>query len=412
MPPADPIRIGYVLKRYPRLSETFIVTEILAHEQAGLDIEIFSLRPATEGRFHEILSRVRAKVNYLCPSRLRAVELWEMIRTVSKLYPAVWEVLKNAATEETKEIQQALMLARAIHAQKITHLHAHFGTTSTTIARLASRITGVPYSFTAHAKDIFHESVVHDDLNQKLHDASTVVTVSDYNLKFLRDGYGPAANRVRRIYNGLDLDEFSYQPGSNGHPRILAVGRLVEKKGFSVLVDACKLLKERGRDFNCDIIGDGDFMVELTQQIERLGLNDRVTMVGPRPRGEVIESILGANLMAAPCIEGADGNKDGLPTVLLEAMALGTPCVSTDVTGIPELVRHEISGLIAPQHDSKTLADHIERLLDDPQLSEQMSRKGREIIEENFDIHHNTAEMRTVFTGQSSPQTRNVAEAV
>jgi len=389
--------VGYVVKMYPRYSETFIVTEILAHEAAGLPIEIFSLRPSDDSHFQDMIARVRAPVHYLPAEGLKAAGLWAAIEEASQLLPGIWSALEAARGEEARYVYQAVRLAREARRRGIRHLHAHFASSATTVTRLAARFAGLPYTVTAHAKDIFHESVDPEDLRRKLNDAAAVVTVSDYNLAYLRETYGPAAARVQRIYNGLDLHRFPYASPADRPPQIVGVGRLVEKKGFVDLIDACALLARRGRDFDCRILGTGELTGELRARIERLGLEDRVHLTGPRPQNELREHLHGAAVFAAPCIHAADGNRDGLPTVLLEAMAMGTPCVSTDVTGIPEVVRDGETGLQVPQRDPAALATAIERLLDDAGLRVRLASQARRLIESEFDIRQNTVRLREIF---------------
>ena len=409
MSPNNRVRVAYVVKRYPRFSETFIANEILAHEVAGLEIVILALRPSEDTHFQEAIARVRAPVHYLSlpgegladpgltTALLRASAFWAVVRESSPMLPGLWPALEAAQDEETREIYQAILLAREVRRRGITHLHAHFATSATTVARLAARFAGVPYTFTAHAKDIFHESVQPDDLRRKLNDASAVVTVSDYNVQYLREHYDAAAERVRRIYNGMDLARFPYKSPQDRPQRIVAVGRLVEKKGFDDLVDACAVLAERGRHFSCQIIGGGGQDAELRARVQRLGLERYVELAGPRPQSEVIQIVQSAAVLAAPCIVSADGDRDGLPTVFPEAMALGTPCVSTDVTGIPEIVRDAETGLLAPQRDPVRLAGAIERLLVDSNLRVQLATRARRLIETEFDVHHNTAQLRAIF---------------
>jgi colanic acid/amylovoran biosynthesis glycosyltransferase len=397
MPAIESGRVGYVVKRYPRYSETFIVSEILAHEAAGLSIEIFSLRPATDGHFQDTIARVRAPVRYLPYSGLKAADFWASVEEASDLLPELWPALGTVRHENVHDVYQALLLAREARLRGVRHLHAHFASVATRVARLAALFAGITYSFTAHAKDIFHEDASHADLERCLADATAVVTVSDYNLRYLGESYGPAAARVRRIYNGLHLDRFPYEAPVERPARIVSVGRLIEKKGFGYLIDACALLAEQGRDFQCQIIGSGELEPEMRARINRQGLRDRVEMLGPRPQREVIALVQSAAVFAAPCVVGEDGNRDGLPTVLLEAMALGTPCVSTDVTGIPEVLRDGETGLMVPQHDPQAVARAIAWLLDDRELGIRLAGRARRLIEEEFDIDRNAACMRAVF---------------
>jgi glycosyltransferase involved in cell wall biosynthesis len=275
------------------------------------------------------------------------------------------------------------------------------------VARLAARFAGVPFSFTARAKDIFHQSVRSEDLHRKLREAAGVVTVSDYHVEHLRANYGAAAAQVQRIYNGLDLEEFPYQAPHDRPPVIVAVGRFVEKKGFADLIDACALLAERGRLFRCRLIGAGTLKDELRARIRRLGLESRIDMIGARPQREVIQEVQNAAVLAAPCVVGQDGDRDGLPNVIQEALALGTPVVSTDVTGIPELIQDGHTGLMVPQHDPPALAAALDRLLMDPALRVKLASQARRLIEAEFNIRRNTMLRRAIFQSalKAGPET-------
>lgn len=397
------MKVAYLLKRYPRFSETFVVSELLAHEAAGLDVTIFALRPPTDTHFQDIIARVNAPVYYLTGKELRSVEFWPTLQQVSLALPDIWENLALAKGENTQEVLQALQLACRLRIEGFTHIHAHFATSATTVARLASHFTGIPYSFTAHAKDIFHEDVRPDDLHRKLREAAAVVTVSHYNLNFLRQHYGTAIAPLHCIYNGLDLSGFPFQSPQERPLSIVAVGRLVGKKGFRDLIQACAHLREQGQPFTCDIIGMGELRESLAAQIQALKLGDQVRLVGPKPQAAVIEAVQSAALLVAPCVVGNDGNQDGLPTVLLEAMALGTPCISTDVTGIPELVCDRITGLQVPQHQPQALANAIALLLNDGDLRHQLAIAARQKIETEFDIHRNSARQRQLFQTLAVP---------
>jgi colanic acid/amylovoran biosynthesis glycosyltransferase len=420
---ADSFRVGYVVKRYPRYSETFIVREILAHERAGLDIEIFSLRPTSDGHFQDLIARVRGRVNYLyfpadglLPESLAAASLtashfWKSVAEAGTDLPDIWAALGEVQDEEARYVYQALVLAREVRRKQIDHLHAPFASEATTVARLAAKFAGVPYSFTARAKDIFHESVRSDDLERKLQDASGVVTISDFHLDYLRQEYGPLAEKVIRVYNGVDLEEFPYSEPRERPPVILAVGRLVEKKGFGDLIDACEILARQGRRFGCRIVGAGPLKADLLGRIHRSGLADWIELVGPRPQNEVIEEMRNAAVVAMPCIVSQDGDRDGLPNVIQEALALGTPVVSTDVTGIPEVVRDGETGLQVPQRDPQALADALGRLLMDPSLRVRLAREARRLMEAEFDIRRNTARRRALFRGELLVTSRPLVEA-
>jgi len=399
----DQSPIGYVVKRYPRYSETFIVNEILAHEAAGVPIEIFSLRPPCDPHFQDAIARVRTPVTYIRSDSVRSTDFWSMLRQAADQLPAVWSALADIPPDDARDVWQAALLAQHVAQRGIRHLHAHFASTATTVAALAARMAGVTYSFTAHAKDIYGPEVRHDDLRRKLGHAAAAITVSEYNADHLRRTYGAAADCVTRVYNGLLLDEFTYRAPDTRAPRILAVGRLVEKKGLADLIDACAILANAGRSFTCQIIGGGLLEATLREQIARLALESRVELLGPRPRTEVVQYMQTAAVMAAPCIVSEDGDRDGLPTVLLEAMALGTPCVSTNVTGIPEIVHDGVTGILVPEHHPQQLADVLDRLLRDARLRVRIAVAARALIERSFDERRNAEQIREIFHAATAP---------
>jgi colanic acid/amylovoran biosynthesis glycosyltransferase len=420
-----PLRVGFVVKRYPRYSETFIVREILAHERAGVTIDIFSLRPPNDSHFQDLIARVRGSVSYLVQPSERILseslssetmttsQFWKTLTEGARLLPALWDEVAEAGAGDARYIYQAIQLACEIRLRGIDHLHAPFGSEPATVARLAARFAGVPFSMTLRAKDIFHESADAEDLKRKLRDAATVVTISDYHMAFLRETFGPSVRHLHRVYNGLDLEEFPYRSPANRPRCILAIGRLVEKKGFGDLIEACAILKKRGVDFTCRIVGHGVLREELIAHINRLDLASRVEIVGPRPQTEVIEEIQMAAVLAAPCIVAPDGDRDGLPNVIQEALALGTPVVSTDVTGIPEVVRDQETGIQVPQRDPLALAAALERLLDDRELRVRLASQARAFMEREFDIHKTTARRRALFHATvESPNARELAGAV
>lgn len=409
------MRVGYVVKRFPRYSETFVVTEVLAHEAAGWEVEIFSLRPPNDTHFQDLLARLRAPVRYLPSEGARPADFWEALQDARRLMPAAWSALDAARGEAAGDVHQALLLALEVRRRGIAHLHAHFATSAATVARLAARMAEVPFTFTAHAKDIYHEAVRPEDLRRKLADAAAVITVSDFNLAHLRQGYGPAAAGVRRVYNGLDLDRFPYRDPRVRSPRVVAVGRLVEKKGFHVLVEAAALLCERATHVGVDIIGGGEMEEDLARQVRARGLEGRVRLTGPRPQAEIVRAVADAAAFAAPCVVGRDGNRDGLPTTLLEAMALGTPCVSTDVTGIPEIVRDGETGLLVPQNDPEALAAALARLLASPALRVSLAARARRRVEADFDARKSGARLRQIVSeihARRPPVAVPAAEAV
>ncbi len=390
-------RVGYVVKMYPRFSETFIVTELLAMQGIGVGCEVFSLRPPVDPRFHASLADVSAPVTYLKSEGLRAADLWTQLRAAGAELHGLSNHIDELLAVDVRDAAQAVQLALLIRQRGITHLHAHFASVATTVARLAARLAGITYSLTAHAKDIFHSDVDAGELRRKLADADSVVTVSRYNLQHLQDTFGPAAARVRLVYNGLDLDEFGYSEPVPRPPVIAAVGRLVEKKGFGDLLDAVALLRRQGREVRLDLVGTGLLQEQLVAQVEALGLQDVVTMHGALPQSEVRRIVSGAAVFAAPCVVAEDGNRDGLPTVVLEAMALGTPCVATPVTGIPEVVNDGVTGLLVPERAPEALAQALARVLDSPSLAVSLARAARTRVETDFDSRRQARAVAQAF---------------
>lgn len=392
-------RVAYVLKMFPRFSQTFVLNELLAHQAAGRCMDIFSLRLPNDARFHEAVSRVQSNVIRIAEPGGRSSTFLSVLHETAELLPATWQVVADNPSVLASDLEQALVLATQVHRLGIQHLHAHFGTIATIASRLAARMAGITYSFTAHARDIFHESVIHEELRAKLADAAAAITVSDYNLHYLRRTFGSAAERVVHINNGIELDRFPFTPPTERQPLILAVGRLVEKKGFAILMRACARLRNSGRNFRCEIAGGGELDAELRESIRTLGLDRHVSLLGPQPQDVIREKLHEASVLAAPCVVAADQDRDGLPTILLEAMAMGTPCVSTDVTGIPEILRHSETGLQVPQHDDEALANACAFLIDNVAERVRMARTARVMVERDFDNTTNARRIRELIDG-------------
>jgi colanic acid/amylovoran biosynthesis glycosyltransferase len=395
MPDQTPMRIGYVLKRFPRFSETFILNELLALEALGIECHVFSLLAPPDEPRHARLADLRAPVTYLSKPAgpLPVADPEDEVLFAGNDPRSVATLLAKAAE-----------VARLSRLAGITHLHAHFGSDPTTVALLAARDLGGTFSYTAHARDIYHTYVTPEvdaaKRRAKLSEAAFTVTVSNFNADHLTTLCPDAAARIHRLYNGIDLSLFS--PSDSVVPgRILAVGRLVEKKGFAVLVDACALLRDRGREFDCRIIGDGPLQDALQAQIAGLDLVGKVTLAGPMPQEQLAHELGTAAIATLPCIIAPDGDRDGLPTVLLEAMGKGIPVVTTTVTGGPEIVAEDETGLLCPPGDPVALADALETLLTDPHRARAMGAAGRRRAERLFDLTTNVTRLTGHFARMS-----------
>lgn len=385
--PVTSPRVGYVLKCYPRFSETFIVREIIAREAAGDDIVVASLRAPRDPRFHSMLARVQAPVTWIPQDSRGLGRLWAGLKRLVELgAPPSTEAMGALIDEEADVAAQAVSVAVWAIENEVAHLHAHFATVAGRTARLAAALTGLPWTVTAHAKDIFHEEYDPRRRAQVITGADTVVAVSDSTADHLRATFPQAT--VHRIYNGVEVDELAARPRAAAEetPQIAAVGRLVAKKGWPVLLDAVALLRDEGLAVRTTLVGSGPLEEELGAQRDALGLGDLVHLPGPLPQHDVLDLVGSATLFAAPCVISPDGDRDGLPTVLLESMALGTPVVSTPVSGVCEAVYHERTGLMAQPGDARSLADALRRMIAEPALRDRLARGARELVSARFDV--------------------------
>ncbi len=392
------MHVGYVLKKFPRLSETFILNEILELERRGMEVTVLSLHRPDDGIFHAALSELKRPVRYfpppkgpafldLCRERVEALETRkdEILGATASLLrfgrPDLWQILF-----------WGLQVAREAETLGIDRLHAHFATIATQVSRAARAFTGIPFSFTCHAKDIYRETVDPVQFRYLAEAADFVVTVCDANrshiLENLADG---RPLRVARLYNGIDLRGFHPEDRAPADPPlILGVGRLVEKKGFLDLVEAVLSLLDEGRDLRCVIVGEGEQRPEIEARIAAGG-RGRIELAGMRTQGEVRRLMAEAAVFALPCVVGEDGNRDALPTVLLEAQAAGLPVVSCPVAGVAEICDGGRAGVLVPERDPGALARALGELLDDPGRREALARAGRARAEACFDLRKNVA---------------------
>lgn len=409
----QPQRIGYVLKMYPRFSETFIVNEILELERQGLEIFIFSLKPPEGGRFHPNISMVQAPVSYLPEYGQKEFwgflkENWDQLKIHSwNLEPALEYAFKDDLNKGMIPFMQALNLSLLLKTYDISHLHAHFASLPAYVAMLANLISGISYSFTAHAKDIYNYQINQELLKDKIAKAQFVITVSEFNRLHLLNLCGNGnESKIKVVYNGINLNLFSPDgqvPRQNN--LILTVGRLVPKKGFEDLIEACGILKNQGENFSCKIVGAGELEPVLKQKILEKNLQGEVELTGPKTQIEVIELMKQAVVFCLPCVIAPDGNRDGLPTVLLEALAMGLPAVSTKLTGIPEIIDHYQDGLLVEPNSPVELSKSLRTLLKDSALREKFSKNGITKAKEKFNIATNVSILKQYFL--NSGQTQN-----
>jgi len=414
----NPLKVGYFVKMYPRLSETFILNEILELERRGVDVTIFSLKKPNEGRFHPQASEVKAPVYYL--DELEPKKGWAVLAehwpTLFSQRAELWKLLEELVPQNDPSLMElffgaAWAAALAIN-RGLGHLHAHFASLPSTAAYFASRIAGLPFSLTAHAKDIFQNSVNQKMLEEKLNAARFVVTVTEFNRRHLTSTYPAApAEKIKVLYNGINLEFFNFEPELPREKNlVLSIGRLVPKKGFPDLLEACALLKKKRIPFRCIIIGQGEEAEVLDARRQTLGLTDVVSFAGPKTQAEVLPFLKQASLLALPCTVDADGNQDALPTVLLEALGTGCPVVSTTVSGIPEIVEDGKNGLLVPPGNPAALAEAIEKILISPELAARFAQEGRKKAEEKFNLKKSAATLERYYRWSVENRRPGVAE--
>ena len=293
---------------------------------------------------------------------------------------------------------QACHVANEAQRLRLDHLHAHFATRATSVAFLASMISHISYSFTGHAIDIYKEKLSRRALVKKIENARFVVTVSDYNKTYLERLANYRSGKIVRIYNGIDLTRFV----PNGVPArspftILCVARLAEKKGLPVLIQACRRLHSKGVTFQCWIVGHGPKRARLEALISRWKLHEHVHLLGPHTQLEVLKRYQSSHLFVLPAIVGSNGNREGLPVSIVEALACGLPVVSTPITGIPEVVRDQHNGLLVPEGDSDALTLAIESVMQNIELYERLQANTRPSVTANFDVRQTTEALQRLF---------------
>ncbi len=389
------MRVLYVLKRYPRLSETFVVRELLGLEAAGVHVGVDALSSPEPGLRHPEVDEVCAAVRYV-PRRPR---LWEP-RTAAvhaawiARQPRTWWRCASEAHRQGqfRRFLQAGFVAQRARRERFDHIHAHFATAAAETARWAGALSHTPWSVTAHAKDIFHVDHV-DAFPRRIATAAAVVTVSQHNAEHIAD-VAPPGVRVRFVPNAVALVP-SDGPDVTG--TILCVARLVPKKGIDTLIDAAAVIARSVDGLRVEVVGDGPLRGELEERIARLGLTGRVVLRGALRSDDVAAAYRGAAMLVMPCRVAADGDRDGLPTVILEAMARGLPVVSTDTVGIGEVVRDGETGLLVPPDDAASLANAIEKLWREPAMAKSFGAAGRRLVRRRHAPEHCATELINVF---------------
>jgi len=424
-------KIAYVLKGFPRLSESFIANEVRILSARQLQLGLFSILKgdamAADSDLPAVqyLPRVTSLSGTTLPKWLRRnfsafsyfQSYWLLrrplryLRTLAFAINSAFRYRRKPASRMKKTFIKEFLLATWI-AQAVNedgtylHIHAHFCHGATTVAWMVSMLTGLPFSFTAHAKDIYQKKLNPGDLLQrKLAAARFAVTCTHANVDHLREQTA-TPDKVHGIYHGLNTQTFVPTNGNKvGHEqpednttRLLAVGRLVEKKGFTYLIEACRMLRDRGTSFHLDIVGeDGDQNDVIAAAIHKHGLQDCVSLKPPVPQAALLDYYQSAAVFVLPCVILDDGDRDGIPNVMAEAMACALPVVVSRISGIPELVENGVNGVLVPSRDAASLADAIEELIRSPQKRAALGAAARQRIESVFDAEFTHDHLRDLF---------------
>jgi colanic acid/amylovoran biosynthesis glycosyltransferase len=398
---ADGLKVGYVMSRFPRLSETFVLAEILAVEERGVEVQLYPLLSRRENVVHPEAFPLAARARYepfLSFPILRSQLFFLRHRrraylgALADLLRGTWGSL-NFFVGALGIFPKVAHAARRMEADGVAHVHCHFSNHPAAAGFVVHRLTGLPYSFTAHGFDLHVDRRM---LCEKVAEAAFVVPISEYNRELIAEECGAEVReKLAVIHCGVDTDLF--RPPESAPPdrpfSLLCVGTLHEVKGQGYLVEACRLLVEAGVELSCTLLGDGPDREALTRQIAAAGLTGRVEITGPRTRDQVAELLHAAHVLVTPSVPTREGKREGIPVVLMEAMASGVPVVASGISGIPELVADGESGLLVPPRDPRALTDALRRLHDDRALRERLALAGREKVVGEFDVRKNAAEL-------------------
>jgi glycosyltransferase involved in cell wall biosynthesis len=381
--------VAVLVNVWPKLSETFILEEVLALERRGVSMLIYTLSPESDELRHDDVAQVKAPVAGVPPLGIASLHRHLKAHFGAVLrHPWGWLQALSLAwrrgSEGWHDFLRAAWLAQRLRHDGATCLHVHFIARPADVAEMAALMSGLPLSISAHAKDIYLSRP--QDLQRKLMAARFTVTCTGHNQRTLAQIAPDAV--VRRMHHGINHQQFHAQRQTRSPDRptcILAVGRLKAKKGLDVLIEACRLMHARGRNIQCLIVGYGEAADALKAQIHSAGLNDVVQLLGKLPRHSVIEWYARADVFVQPSRIMADGDRDGIPNVMLEAMSMALPVIASKVSGIPEVIEHQGNGLLVEPDDPVALANGIEHLLDDREAAAAMGAQARATVMRHFD---------------------------
>jgi glycosyltransferase involved in cell wall biosynthesis len=403
-----PRRIAYVVDHFPSISETWVHGEISRLVEMGWDVRIFALKALPAEHYHPSISWQADRTDY-CPHRLILSPLMlrlhiKALATNPRRYLSTLAfVLANTLPSFGDMgrgvycFVKAVYFAERLQAYAIEHIHAHFAHNRAAVAMIAARLTGITYSFTGHSQDIVIGVPM---FAAKVRTARFIAVSSELMRRKLEDRFPDMDPcKVHVIRTGVDLNRFRPPAGRpvRDVPQILCVARLARVKGIDVLIDACDILSCRGLTFQCMIAGDGELRHELTRRILTRGLADRVHILGHLTDDELLTLYERATVFALPCLTERPGVYDGLPVVLIEAMAMGLPTVSTRLSAIPELIEDGVSGLLVEEKDANGLADRLERLLLDKEMRQRLALAARAKVVREYDLSETVGKLIALF---------------
>jgi colanic acid/amylovoran biosynthesis glycosyltransferase len=401
------LKVAYILSRFPHLTETFILREMILLRELGLDVHVFSMLPPLPTPVHQQVQEMMPYVHYspfLLSSQLILAQFYFLFRSPIKYIRALGRAIWQTCREPLLLLRvlmifpKSVYFARQMQNLKMDHIHAHFVWVNGIAAQVASDLIGITFSLHPHAFGLFMRD--QESVRRQLELADGVITVSEYHRQYIANlcpRWSP--DEIRIVHYGLDPAEFTpaHVPAEDSIVRIISVGSLYEKKGHEYLIDACAQLAEKGTAFRCSIVGGGLLQDALQARIARHRLQDCVSLLGARTLAEINDLYRHSDIFILACVVAQSGDRDGMPNVLLEAMAMQLPVVTTPVTGIPELVRDGETGLLVPERDAHALARAIERLTNDEILRCKLGRQGRQAVLTGFDIHQTAAQLAAIF---------------
>jgi glycosyltransferase involved in cell wall biosynthesis len=399
-------RLAYLVSWFPTVTETFIINEVRELERLGMRVDVFPLlgrhgyvnHPGTEALV------ARAHYRRLFAWATLAAQVYWLLRAPMAYLGAWWMALTGNLrspgflARAFFVVPKAALFAREMQARGVEHVHAHWATHPTLAAMVIQRLTGLTYSFTCHAHDIYVDRTM---LREKLEAATFAVTISEFNRELLGKLYGEAVKKKIAVVR-CGTDPRLFRPRARGTkppavPRLVCVASLRPYKGHRFLLEACRQLKERGRPFRLLLVGDGVERPRLERQIAEAGLSEEVKLLGSRPHNEVAELVAQADVVVQPSIVANTGQMEGIPVSLMEALASEAPVVATRISAIPELIEHERTGLLVPEQDADALAQAIERLLLDRPLATRLGREGRRHVLANYTLKGNVRSLSGLF---------------